>query len=204
MAEGHEARGLALTLRKQYEDAEGEFQAAIRLNPKLFEARYFFARACLAQGKYLEAAALFEQASELRPEDYQSPIILAEVYKALGRAAEAEAANRRGVRLAEERLALNPDESRALVLGGGGLCRLGDMVRGLDLARQALALDPDDSGVLYNVACVYANAGRSEEAVTCLEKAIENGFGHWEWLEHDSDLESLRGDPRFQALVKRG
>jgi serine/threonine protein kinase/tetratricopeptide (TPR) repeat protein len=201
LAEGHEARGLALTLRKQYEEAEAEFQEAIRLNPKLFEAHYFFARACLAQGKYEQAAKLFEQASELRPEDYQSPIILAEVYKALGRSADAGAANRRGVQLAEARLALNPDESRALVLGAGAHCRLGNVTRALDLIHQTLALDPDDSGVLYNVACVYANAGQPEEAVSCLERAIQNGFGHWEWLEHDSDLESLRGHPRFLALL---
>src|SRR4029077_15999148 len=184
-----------------YEEAEAEFQEAIRLNPKLFEAHYFFARACLAQGKYEQAAKLFEQASELRPEDYQSPIILAEVYKALGRSADADAANRRGVQLAEARLALNPDESRALVLGAGGHCRLGNVARALDLIHQTLALDPDDSGVLYNVACVYANAGQSEEAISCLERAIQNGFGHWEWLEHDSDLESLRGHARFLALL---
>ena len=203
LAEGHAARGLALTLRKEYDEAEAEFRAAMRLDPKLFEARFYFARACLAQGKYQEAAALFEQSSELRPEDYQSPILVAEVYQALGRPADAEAANRRGVQLAEERLTLNPDESRALVLGAVAHCRLGNKARGLDLLDQATVLDPDDSGVLYNVACGYATAGQPEEAITCLENAIRNGFGHWEWLHHDSDLESLRGHPRFQALLAR-
>jgi serine/threonine protein kinase/tetratricopeptide (TPR) repeat protein len=203
LAEAHNARGLALTLRKQHDEAEAEFRAAIRLNPKLFEAYFFFARACLAQGKYQEAADLFEQASALRPEDFQTPILVAEVYQALGRPADAEAANRRGLQLAEERLALNPDESRALVLGALGHCRLGNKARGLDLLQQAMALDPDDSGVLYNVACGYATAGQPEEAITCLENAIQNGFGHWEWLHHDSDLESLRGHPRFQALLAR-
>jgi tetratricopeptide (TPR) repeat protein len=171
------------------------------LNPKLFEAHYFFARACLAQGKYEAAARLFEQSSDLRPEDYQSPILLGEVYKALGRSADAEAANRRGVQLSEARLALNPDESRALVLGASAHCRLGNVARALDFVRQTLILDPDDSGVLYNVACVYANAGQPDEAISCLERAIQNGFGHWEWLEHDSDLDPLHGQPRFVALL---
>jgi adenylate cyclase len=201
LAEAHGARGLALTLRKQYDEAEAEFEAAIQLNPKLFEAYFFYARACLARGAYEKAATLFERSSELRPEDYQSPIILGEVYKALGRTADADAANRRGVQLAEARLALNPDESRALVLGAGGHSRLGNVTRALDLIRQTLALDPDDSGVLYNVACVYANAGQPDEALPCLERAIQNGFGHWEWLEHDSDLDSLRSQPRFQAIL---
>jgi serine/threonine protein kinase/Flp pilus assembly protein TadD len=203
LAEAHEARGLALTLRKQYEEAEAEFQEAIKLNPKLFEAYYFFARACLAQGKYEKAAELFERSSELQPEDYQSPVLLGEVYKALGRSADAEASNRRGVQLAEARLALNPDESRALVLGASAHCRLGNVARALDLIRQTLVLDPDDSGVLYNVACVYSNAGQPEEAISCLERAIQNGFGHWEWLEHDSDLDPLHAHPRFLALLSR-
>jgi len=57
--------------------------------------------------------------------------------------------------------------------------------------------------VLYNVACVYALSNQPEEAFACLDKAITNGFGHREWLENDSDLVSLRADPRFDALLKR-
>jgi adenylate cyclase len=75
------------------------------------------------------------------------------------------------------------------------------VARALDFIRQTLILDPDDSGVLYNVACVYANAGQPDEAISCLERAIQNGFGHWEWLEHDSDLDPLHGQPRFIALL---
>ncbi len=36
----------------------------------------------------------------------------------------------------------------------------------------------------------------------CLEKAIKYGFGHKEWVENDSDLNSLRSHPRFQALLE--
>ncbi len=42
-----------------------------------------------------------------------------------------------------------------------------------------------------------------DEALDCLGKAIQNGFGHREWIEHDSDLTSLRNDPRFEALKKK-
>jgi len=73
----------------------------------------------------------------------------------------------------------------------------------LEWADRALMMDPDDPSVLYNVACVYSLLGEAEKAIDCLEKAINNGFGFKQWIEHDSDLDSLRDIPRFQALVKK-
>jgi hypothetical protein len=42
-----------------------------------------------------------------------------------------------------------------------------------------------------------------DDAIGCLDKAIGNGFGHREWLLHDSDLDAIREDPRFQALLQK-
>jgi adenylate cyclase len=53
------------------------------------------------------------------------------------------------------------------------------------------------------VACVYALLGQVEQAIDCLEKAVQHGFGHKGWLENDSDLNSVRSHPRFQALLAR-
>ena len=88
-------------------------------------------------------------------------------------------------------------------MGAVALIQLGERARGLEWARRAVTIDPDDSGVLYNVACSYALMGLADDAIMCLEKAVKNGFGHREWLENDSDLNSLRGDPRFEALRKQ-
>ena len=203
LAESHASRGFAVSLSKQYDEARREFETAIRLNPKLYEAHYFYARACFQEGKLEEAVRHYMDASRVRPEDYQALVLVAAPLKALGREEEMRATMRRGLEVAEKHLELNPDDARALYLGAGALVQLGDRERGLDWTRRAYAIDSEDPGVLYNVACSYSNMGRVDDAIACLEKAVQNGFGHREWFENDSDLDPLRGDDRFQALMKR-
>ena len=203
LAEAHASRGLAVSLRKQFDEASREFETAIRLDPKLFEAYYFYGRARFAEGKMQEAAELYEQACGVNPEDYQAPSLLAMVYKGLGRTGDAEAAHRKALQIVEKHIELHPDDARALYMGGGGLCATGERARALEWTRRALAIEPDDPGVLYNVACNYSQLGRPEEAIECLDKAISNGFGFKQWIEHDSDLDPVRSHPRFAALLKR-
>src|SRR5206468_1360617 len=117
LAESHASRGLALSLSKEYADAAREFETAIRLDPKLFEAYYFYARNCFAQGLREQAAHLFEQAMKVRPEDYQSPALLYGVYNTLGRKDEAAKITSRTIELTEAQLEANPDDTRALYLG---------------------------------------------------------------------------------------
>ena len=202
-AEAHASRGLALSLRQNYEEAEREFATAIALNPNQFEAHYFYARCLFQQGKHEKAVFHYLEAGRVRPEDYQTPYLVSAPLRRLGRKPEAEAILRQAVKLAERHLELNPEDVRALYLGAAGMMELGNGEKALDWVGRALVLDPEDSGVLYNSACVYALGGRSEEAIKLLDKAIDNGFGHREWLENDTDLDSLRADPRFEVLLKK-
>jgi adenylate cyclase len=45
-------------------------------------------------------------------------------------------------------------------------------------------------------------AGEREEALDCLERAARaEGIAQKEWYENDSNLDSLREEPRFQAML---
>jgi serine/threonine protein kinase/Flp pilus assembly protein TadD len=203
LAEAHSARGLAFSLSKQYEDATREFEKAMSLDSKLYEAPYFYGRAMLAQGKWSEAAPLFEKATAIRPEDYQARAFLASAFSGQGRIHEASKASHRAVSVIEEWLNLNPDDARALNLGATLWSNLGQAEKALEWARRSLEIDKEDPQLLYNVACVYAIEGMKDDAIGALERAVDKGYGHREWIEHDSDLNSLRTDKRFQALLER-
>ncbi len=202
-AEAHISRALALTLRRQYDDARREFESALRLNPILYEAHYFYGRACFTEGKLEEAVSHYRDAWRVRPEDYQAIYLSAEVLVKLGRRDEALEASRLGVKLADAHLELNPDDARAWYLSAGALMRLGQVEEATERARRASTIDPEDSGVLYNVGCVYALAGSTDEALDHLDKAIQNGFGQREWVENDSDWDAVRNKPRFQTLLRK-
>ena len=203
LAEAHSARGLSYSLSKRYDLAQEEFETAMRLDPKLYEAPYFYARAFLAQGMAYEAAPLFERAATLRPDDYQARAFLAAAYTQQGRIGEASKASRRAIAAIEKWLDTNPDDARALNLGATIWSNLGETDNAVEWAKRSLAIDPEDPQLLYNVACVYSIEGMKDEALKCLERAIDKGYGHREWIEHDSDLNSLRSDPRFKALLDR-
>jgi len=201
LAEAHAAGGLAFALKKDFAQAQKEFEAAIRLDPKLYEAYYFYARTSFQSGDLTKAAALYEQASKLNPDDYQAVSLLVPVYHGLGRPAEATATEKRALQLIEKHTENHPDDPRALYLGAGILARIGEHAKSYDWARRALAIDPEETSILYNVACVYALLGKTEDALACLGKVMEHGTFFKNWAAKDSDLDSLRSDPRFHALL---
>ncbi len=203
LAEAHASRGLAISMRKHYDEAHKEFETAIRLDPKLYEAYYFYGRALFAEGKLEEASRMYEKAAEVNPQDYQARSLLSSVYNGLGRTADALSACGRAFQVIEKHLELHPDDARALYMGAIALSALGERARSLEWTTRARDMEPDDPGVLYNVACSYALLDQTEMALDCLEKAVNLGFAFKEWIKNDSDLNSLRSHPRFQELLRK-
>jgi adenylate cyclase len=199
LAEAHAARGLTLFLSRRMEEAEREFLVAIQADSSRPEARYYYARACLQQGRHEEAARLCREANAVR-EDYQTAFFAAQASEAAG---GAEDAYRTALDVVVRHMEMNPDDPRAATMRAVCLARVGRREEGLHWARQALAIDPLDAGVRYNVACLYAVEGAHAEALDCLEAVVAAGFRNREWMERDPDLASLRPLPRFRALMER-
>jgi TolB-like protein/Flp pilus assembly protein TadD len=203
LAEAHASRGLAVSLGNRFDEAEEEFQTALRLNPKSFEAAYFYARACVANGNAEEAVKWFERAAAVRPDDFATLALQVTALNSLGRRDDAIRVSKLTYDAARKHLDLNPDNPRALYMGAGALTHLGESEKAREWNRRALAMEPDDPSVLYNIACSFALEHQTGDALAALNKAIDKGFGHWKWIEHDSDLDSIRNEAGFRDLLAR-
>jgi len=203
LAEAHVARGLARSIARRYEEAADEYSAAIRLNPDLFDAYYYFGRSAFARGAMAQAAEMFSLAAQLRPEDFQSPMLFATAARALGRESAACEAVSTGIRRAEQVLALNPHDGRALSLGACALIDNGQTERALAWSTRCLDLYPNDTSALVNIACVHARVGQRDEALNLLDRVFARGCGKRDWIVNDPDYASLRNEPRFQRMLSR-
>lgn len=77
-----------------------------------------------------------------------------------------------------------------------------DLPRALEWYKKALTIDADFGDAYYNMACVYALAGKKDLALRYLQIAALNGYATAGGMDEDPDLESLRGEPGYRALVK--
>jgi mannose-6-phosphate isomerase-like protein (cupin superfamily) len=78
----------------------------------------------------------------------------------------------------------------------------GDPAAGRATMERVLAGAEEPWGGHYNLACYLAVAGDADAAIAHLRTAVELDRDNvMKWLPHDTDLDSLRDDPRFQELA---
>jgi len=64
-------------------------------------------------------------------------------------------------------------------------------------------LRPTDPDARYSLACRYAGLHQPDLAIETLRQAIDLGFRDFRTMIQDKQLESVRRDARFRALLKR-
>jgi Flp pilus assembly protein TadD len=77
-----------------------------------------------------------------------------------------------------------------------------DLPRALEWYKKALAVDPDFGDAYYNMACIYAMEGEKAMALRYLQIAALNGYATAEGIDGDPDLENVRQEPGYRALVR--
>jgi adenylate cyclase len=174
----------------------------LALDPNSCEVNRSAGICALAGRRFAAAIRYFEAASEADEQDGASPFMSMQCYEALGDHEGAKASARKAVDRLERSIAREPDNGSIMAFGVGALVVLGEIDRARDWARHAVLIDPDDGNLRYNLACAMARLGDVDLALKYLEAGFElGGAALIPWAKEDSDLDPLRDDPRFQAIM---
>lgn len=79
----------------------------------------------------------------------------------------------------------------------------GDFEHARVALEELAVLQPSSFVVQYNLACVHARLSDKARAVACLHRAIELGFIDFRQLTTDPDLEPIRTEPGYVALIDK-
>jgi len=93
------------------------------------------------------------------------------------------------------------DDARARIHYSVMLAEAGRTEEALHEGAQAQEASPGDPVMLYNVTCLYARLGEPRRAIDALHQAIDAGYVNFAWIKQDPDINSLRDDAEFQALI---
>jgi adenylate cyclase len=203
LTEAHAARGAALTMDGRYDEAVAAFERALAIDPLCYEAHFSYGMHGLIRSDFERSAQHYLRALEIQPSDYRSPIHRKKALNALGRRDEAEAYARLGLRRAEEAMRLYPDSADPVQQAAVALAALGEGDRAREYMARAVAIDPDDVSGRFNWICLYALLGEIEAAIDTLAGWLPLvGTVERAWVRSDSDLEPLRSQPRYLALLR--
>jgi hypothetical protein len=76
-----------------------------------------------------------------------------------------------------------------------------DPERAREILAEGLQSHPESASLHYGLACLEAVAGERDAALASLRRALELRSDVAKWARDDGDLEGLRDDPEFRALV---
>lgn len=151
--------------QKQWNDAQREFAAAVRLKPELAIAHLHLGLAMQALGQP-DGVKELERASKLAPEN---DAIAFEYARALTSAGQDDAA----IPLLQRIVTRNPDAIDATYQLALALQRTNHAAEAVDLFNKVIAAQPENAEAMTNLGMALGQMLRAKDAVPVLQRAIE-------------------------------
>jgi serine/threonine protein kinase/Tfp pilus assembly protein PilF len=183
-----------------FDEALLELRHAVAINPSNNLAQFRLGETLLFKGEYEEALpALRGVPPEVNPSLIGNQIAMTLLH--LDRKKEAAATLDRFLRNF-------PEDNRGLFTSVQAI--IAALEGDAQLAQEKITAAIDQGAgfghfhhTAYHIACSYALMNRRDEALKWLENAADDGFPCYPMFEHDSMLDNLRQDRRFNALLSK-
>jgi tetratricopeptide (TPR) repeat protein len=160
------------------EEARKAYQQSLTLNPRFAPAANNLAAVYYGQHEFRVAEHWYKKALKHTSES-------AVIYCNLGTAYFAEDKMKKGMKMYQKAFSIDADvfsPNRAAMVEGGGS------------REQRVAIN-------YYIAQTFASAGKQEQALLYLRKAMDEGFRDRKRLDEDKDFAVLRTTPEFKQLL---
>ncbi len=151
-------------------------------------------------GDHERAARSYEGALLIRPLSAVTHRNLGDAYLHLGRKDDARRAYREAVARAEVDVSVRPSDARLIARLAVYQAKAGDDLAAIRSLRRAQELSPNDEQVFQRAAVVHALAGRTNDALTAVERAVAGGVSP-RLIVEEEDFAPLRSLPRYAAVV---
>ncbi|MBZ5720263.1 MAG: protein kinase [Acidobacteriia bacterium] len=198
---GYSNLGAMYVAQARYQDAIAELEKSVAIRPTV-EAYDNLGNAYFAMRKFDVAAHKFEEGLKFDQTSWLSWGNLGDAYySASGMRQQAANAYREAIRLADEKLKVNPRDGHVLAYRAVYLAMLDQKEDALTSLRKAISISPDDPDVQFRAALVYNHFGDTNLTLEWLQKALAKGFPA-EFVRTTPDFDHLRDDPRIKKLLQ--
>lgn len=155
-ARSHQVLGDAYFAEQRFDDAAGEYEAAVKLEPEKQDLHYLLGSTYFKQSQFSLALQSFNRALELDPLNAEAYLMRGDALVRLGETQEALAPLKKS-------LELNPELTRAHVLLGKVYSAQGKLDDALRHLEKGAATDKDGS-VHYQLSVLYRRLNQPEKA----------------------------------------
>ena len=192
-----------LVVEGRFDEANAELAAAFKLNPDSWEVNKEAARLFYRQRRIDDAAFHLERATKIVEADFHGWGMLFACYLAKGDDAGARNCADTIVGMIEEVVNRDPDNGIALAIGANMFAALGQCDKARQWVSRAERFDSGNLFMRYNLAFGLAEVFHDKDAAIEMIGPVlaKGGPSTIRLAAVDPNLDSLRDDPRFRAMI---